>query len=55
MTFIHRLPIEIISKIIPYTYYPQNKKLLNDIENYKKTQEILFNLYHAYWRDLDLD
>lgn len=55
MDWIHRLPIEIISHIIPYTYQPQNKKLLNDIKNYKETQEIFLNLYHAYWSDLYLD
>jgi hypothetical protein len=48
-SFITRLPIDIILKIIPYTYNLQNKNLLDDIKNYKETKTILFELYHKYW------
>ena len=47
--FIEKLPIDIILQIIPYTYNLQNKKLLNDIIHYKKTQTLLLKLYYNYW------
>jgi hypothetical protein len=59
--FIQRLPIDIILYIIPYTYNLQNKNLLNDIINYKKTRTLndiinykktrtlLLELYYEYW------
>jgi hypothetical protein len=47
--FINRLPIDIIFKIIPYTYNLQNKTLLDDITNYTKTKTVLFNFYYKYW------
>jgi len=52
MEWIQRLPKEIRAHIIPYTYQVQPKKLLQDIENYKETQEVLFGLYHHYWNDV---
>ena len=47
--FIQRLPLDIILRIIPYTYNLQNKNLLNDIINYKEIRSLLFELYHNYW------
>ena len=47
--FIKRLPLDIILRIIPYTYNFQNKNLLDDIINYNKTKIILFERYHQIW------
>jgi len=47
--FIQILPLDIILRIIPYTYNLQNKNLLNDIINYKEIRSLLFELYHNYW------
>lgn len=51
-SFINRLPNDIINYIIPYTYNFQNKKLLEDIQNYKMVKMILFELYYYWWIDL---
>ena len=45
-----KLPKELIDYIIPYTYKPQNKDLLNDIVDYKKTKLKVLELYYIYWR-----
>lgn len=47
--FIHSLPMDIVLQIIPYTYNLQNKELLNDIVNYKKTRSLLSKLYYNFW------
>ena len=47
--FIQRLPIDIIRRIIPYTYNIQEKTLLNDIEHFTETKLQLHQLYHNYW------
>jgi hypothetical protein len=47
--FINRLPLDIIQKIIPYTYNTQNKSLLCDICNYKKSRTTLSKIYTIYW------
>lgn len=47
--FIGRLPMDIVLKIIPYTYNLQKKSLLDDIVHFIETKETLFELYHAYW------
>ncbi len=47
--FIKRLPIDIILKIIPYTYNLQNKNLLCDIINFKELKTSLLELYHKRW------
>lgn len=45
-----KLPIDIIyMKIIPYTYNLQNKKLIDDIKNYKESKTKLLNLYYKFW------
>jgi vacuolar-type H+-ATPase catalytic subunit A/Vma1 len=47
--FINKLPIDIVLKIISYTYNFQNKPLLNDIEDYTKSKTLLLELYHQFW------
>jgi len=47
--FIHRLPMDIVLQIIPYTYNVQDKDLLNDIVNYKETKSLLSELYYNYF------
>lgn len=47
--FIDRLPIDIVFKIIPYTYTLQNKNMLHDIVNFAETKKTLLKLYHSYW------
>jgi hypothetical protein len=46
---INQLPIEVIHCIIPYTYQPQHKSLLNDIENYVKSRQKVLEIYNNYW------
>lgn len=45
----NKLPIDIVFKIISYTYNFQNKPLLNDIEDYTKSKTLLLELYHQFW------
>jgi hypothetical protein len=47
--FMNKLPIEIVLQIIPYTYQLQNKRLLDDIINYKEAKTVLLDLYYEYW------
>ena len=47
--FMNKLPIDIVLQIIPYTYQLQNKKLLDDIINYKEAKTVLLDLYYKYW------
>ena len=47
-----KLPIDIIQYIIPYTYNLQNKKLLDDIVNYKNTRTKIDEIYYDYWINL---
>ena len=54
MNFINRLPKDIISRILPYTYHTQTKKLLNDVVQYKEAQVQLLDLYHTYWSQYDI-
>lgn len=46
---IEKLPLDIVLKIIPYTYCLQNKDLLSDIKNYTETKTILTDYYYNYW------
>uniref|UniRef100_A0A6C0I1W7 Uncharacterized protein n=1 Tax=viral metagenome TaxID=1070528 RepID=A0A6C0I1W7_9ZZZZ len=46
---IDKLPIDIVLKIIPYTYKLQNKQLLNDIVSYVETKTLLLDVYYNYW------
>jgi hypothetical protein len=47
--FIRHLPLEIINKIIPYTYHLQNPLLLSDIKNFCETKEELISIYNTVW------
>ena len=49
MNIIQRLPMDIISRIIPYTYQIQNKELLKDILHYIPIRQGLFIAYLSYW------
>lgn len=46
---IHRLPDDIILRIIPYTYNVQNTNLLEDIQDYNQTKQILLEIYYQFW------
>jgi hypothetical protein len=50
LNFIQRLPKDIISRIIPYTYRHPSKQLLRDIEDYNASKVRLLDLYRTYWR-----
>lgn len=43
------LPIDIIHKIIPYTYNLQNKAILEDIQNYQDSKAHIHRLYYDSW------
>ena len=44
-----KLPSDIISRIISYTYEIQDKSLLNDIIHYHHSKKILLELYYKFW------
>ena len=47
-----KLPLEIIfTHIIPYTYNPQSKELINDIHSFYNTKEYLKKVYYLRWKD----
>lgn len=48
-SFIDKLPIDIVMKIISYTYNFQNKELLDDVKNYTRIKKELFSLYYNFW------
>jgi hypothetical protein len=49
---IKKLPIDIIREnIIPYTYTPQSKELINDIHSFNKTKQYLKEVYYIRWKD----
>jgi hypothetical protein len=43
------LPIDVVKYIIPYTYNTQNKTLLYDIQNYKRSKIKVFDLCCDYF------
>jgi hypothetical protein len=46
----NKLPEDIIFNcIIPYTYSPQSKELLNDIRSFINTLEIISTIYYNEW------
>ena len=48
------LPIEIVREhIIPFTYCPQPKELLEDIVSFYNTRECLFNTYNNRWKEFE--
>ena len=47
--FIQRLPFDIVSLIIPYTYNIQDKSLLRDIVNYTESKNTLLDSYYTCW------
>ena len=48
----NKLPLEIIlTHIIPYTYNPQSKELINDIHSFNKTKQYLKEVYYIRWKD----
>ena len=47
--FISRLPIDIVRRIIPYTYQIQEKPLLNDITHFTEAKHQLYQVYYNYW------
>jgi hypothetical protein len=49
-TLLHKLPRDIVDHIIPYTYNTQNKKLLEDIQNYYDTKQAILMLYEESWK-----
>jgi RNA recognition motif-containing protein len=49
ITFIQKLPQDIMYHIIPYTYQLQPNVIMNDIKNYKETKELIVSLYYNYW------
>jgi len=46
---IRKLPLDIIMRIIPYTYQLQNKILLDDIVNYTETRTAMLDKYYKFW------
>jgi len=46
----NKLPEDIIFNcIIPYTYSPQSKELLNDVRSFTNTLEIISTIYYNEW------
>ena len=48
---VQKLPYDIVQQIIPYTYQPQTKSILYDIQHYLNTKSKLILLYKEYWVD----
>jgi len=46
---INNLPLDIVRYIIPFTYSPTNKKILEDIVNFHTIKQVLLDLYFRYW------
>ena len=46
-----RLPLDIQYKIISYTYCPQSKDLLDDIQSYHSTKNAIKQIYYELWND----
>ena len=47
--YIRKLPDEVISIIISYSYTPQPKSLMDDIRNFKESKIHLLERYYDYW------
>lgn len=48
-TLLRSLPAEVVSLIIPYTYQPQSRILLEDIRDFHETRQIAHDIYSHYW------
>ena len=48
---IKKLPEDIISLIIPYTYSLQSKELIDDIQTYFSKKKIITRIYSKWWFD----
>jgi hypothetical protein len=49
--FCKNLPIDIQYRILSYTYLPQPKDLLDDIENFYTTRNAIKQIYNEIWID----
>lgn len=49
--FLQSLPEEIKNHIISYTYSPQSLKLMEDVQNYVSSKNIVQTLYYNRWND----
>jgi hypothetical protein len=52
MELMRRLPDDIISYIIPFTYSPQSTILLSDIKNFTEKKKIITKIYGDKYEDL---
>lgn len=48
-TLLRSLPAEVVALIIPYTYQPQSRILLEDIRDFHSSREIAYDIYSHYW------
>jgi hypothetical protein len=46
---IRKLPDDVISMIISYSYMPQPKSLMDDIRNFKESKTHLLERYYYFW------
>jgi len=49
--FLQLLPEEIKNHIISYTYSPQSLKLMEDVQNYVSSKNMVQTLYYNRWHD----
>ena len=48
-TLIRSLPPEVLTLIIPYTYQPQSRILLEDIRDFHSSRQTALDNYRRYW------
>jgi|UniRef100_A0A6C0ASV9 hypothetical protein len=48
-TLVRSLPPEVLTLIIPYTYQPQSRILLEDIRDFHSSRQTAFYNYRRYW------
>jgi hypothetical protein len=49
---IKRLPLDIVRMIIPYTYSPQSKEIIEDIHSYFETKKTICDMFYLRYVDL---
>jgi len=49
---IKRLPLEIVRMIIPYTYSPQPKEIIQDIHSYFETKKTICDMFYLRYVDI---